>query len=194
MIGLVMAGGKGSRMDSSNEKLLLVYKKPIVLHVIDALMNSQCFEKIFAITSNNSPKTRELLHASGIQTIDTSGDGYVQDLNHVLSSINDIVFVTSGDLPLLDADVIKKIISVYDPNQIWTSVLVTKEFLNSLHLSSDLTINFANKICHYSGISMINANLISDIKSVKESFVILDDKRIAFNLNTFRDFELLGAS
>ena len=40
MIGLIMAGGKGTRMQSDEEKLLLEYKKPLVLHVIDALKNS----------------------------------------------------------------------------------------------------------------------------------------------------------
>ena len=34
MIGLVMAGGKGTRMKSNEEKLLLNYKQPLVLHVI----------------------------------------------------------------------------------------------------------------------------------------------------------------
>ena len=45
MIGLVMAGGKGTRMNSSNEKLLLEYKKPVIFHVIDALKNSHCFSR-----------------------------------------------------------------------------------------------------------------------------------------------------
>ena len=35
MIGLVMAGGKGTRMDIPEEKLLLEYKKPLIFHVID---------------------------------------------------------------------------------------------------------------------------------------------------------------
>jgi len=48
MIGIIMAGGKGSRMNIAGEKLLLKYKKPIVLHVIDALKNSECFSKILA--------------------------------------------------------------------------------------------------------------------------------------------------
>ncbi|MEK6956471.1 MAG: 5-deoxyadenosylcobinamide phosphate nucleotidyltransferase, partial [Thermoproteota archaeon] len=34
MIGLVMAGGKGCRMNLLEEKLLLKYKKPVVLHVV----------------------------------------------------------------------------------------------------------------------------------------------------------------
>ena len=37
MIGLIMAGGKGTRMNSNEEKLLLTYKKPVILHVVDAL-------------------------------------------------------------------------------------------------------------------------------------------------------------
>ena len=43
MIALVMAGGKGTRMNLDNEKLLLEHKKPIILQVIDSLINSNCF-------------------------------------------------------------------------------------------------------------------------------------------------------
>ena len=45
MIGLVMAGGKGTRMNLDGEKLLLKYKKPIILHVVDSLNDSKCFSK-----------------------------------------------------------------------------------------------------------------------------------------------------
>ena len=61
MIGLVMAGGKGTRMDTSNEKLLLEYKKPIIFQVIDALKNSHCFSKVIVATSPNSPDTKHAL-------------------------------------------------------------------------------------------------------------------------------------
>ena len=61
MIGLVMAGGKGTRMNLDTEKLLLKYKKPVILHVVDSIKNSNCFSKILAITSPNSPKTKKFL-------------------------------------------------------------------------------------------------------------------------------------
>ena len=57
MIGLIMAGGKGTRMNLDNEKLLLEYKKPVIFHVVDSLKESNCFSKILALTSSNSPKT-----------------------------------------------------------------------------------------------------------------------------------------
>ena len=59
MIGLVMAGGKGTRMVSKDEKLLLKYIHPTILHVIFALQKSQCFSKIIAATSPNSPRTKD---------------------------------------------------------------------------------------------------------------------------------------
>lgn len=194
MIGLVMAGGKGSRMQINDEKLLLKYIHPTILHVIFALQNSNCFSKIIAATSSNSPKTREMLENAGIEIFETPGKGYVEDLNLILRSTNDHILVVSGDMPLLDDEIIKKIVNSYNKDTIWTSYLVTKDFLTSLGLKSNYFVTFQNKECHYSGISLVNANEISNLDSVEEIYHILNDKRIAFNLNTAEDYRLLGAS
>ena len=194
MIGLVMAGGKGTRMNLDDEKLLLKYKKPIILHVIDSLKDSNCFSKIFALTSSNSPKTKNFLQENNVEIINTNGIGYVEDLNFILQSTNDSVLVTSGDLPLLDQDIIKKIVKHHDPKKIWTSVLVTNKFLTMIGLESDYSIQYNDQTCNYTGISIINANKINSSKNLDENYIVIDDKRIAFNLNTKRDYELLGTT
>ena len=194
MIGLVMAGGKGTRMDISNEKLLLEYKKPVIFHVIDALKNSHCFSKVIAATSQNSPDTKQALEQRGIETLTTSGSGYTNDLNFLLQSMDGFVFVVSGDLPLLDEKIIQDITEKFNSESVWTSFLSSKEFLNSLGLESSLLVNSDNIECTYTGISIINANKIKNLNSVKENYIILDDKRIAFNLNTRKDYELLNSS
>ena len=194
MIGLVMAGGKGTRMDISNEKLLLEYKKPIIFHVIDSLKNSHCFSKVIAATSQNSPDTKQALEQRGIETLTTSGSGYTNDLNFLLQSMDGFVFVVSGDLPLLDEKIIQNITEKFNSESVWTSFLVSKKFLNSLGLESSLLVNSDNIECTYTGISIINANKIKNLNSVKENYIILDDKRIAFNLNTRKDYELLNSS
>ena len=194
MIGLVMAGGKGTRMDISNEKLLLEYKKPIIFHVIDSLKNSHCFSKVIAATSQNSPDTKQALEQRGIETLTTSGSGYTSDLNFLLQSMDGFVFVVSGDLPLLDEKIIQDITEKFNSENVWTSFLVSKKFLNSLGLESSLLVNSDNIECTYTGISIINANKIKNLNSVKENYIILDDKRIAFNLNTRKDYELLNSS
>lgn len=194
MIALVMAGGKGSRMNMDTEKLLLKYKKPVVLHVVDALQNSKCFEKIFAVTSPNAPKTQELLYDSGIPVIETKGEGYVQDLNLVLNGLSDYVLIVSGDLPFLDEEIIKKIISKQNSNYDWLSFVVTKDFLDSIGLSEDFAIEYEGQQCFYTGMSIVNASKIKSLNSIKEHYEIINDKKIAFNLNTKREYDLLGVA
>lgn len=194
MIGIIMAGGKGSRMNLPEEKLLLKFKKPIILQVAEALTTSDCFSKVIFITSPNSPKTKQLLEKNNYEIFDTPGIGYVEDLNLVLKSLNDSVLIVSADLPLLDSEIIKKIVNLYDPNNKWTTILVTKNFLKSLGLSSDYDITFENKLCNYTGISMINSQQISSLENIEEKFVIVDDKRIGFNINTKQDYDLLSTT
>lgn len=195
MIGLVMAGGKGSRMKTQEEKLLLKYIHPTILHVIYALQNTNHFSKIITATSPNSPKTKEMLENIGIEIFDTSGKGYVEDLNLILSAINDDdVLVVPGDLPLLDTEIIKKIVSSYNSDKIWTSFLVTKDFLKSIGMTSDSSIKFQNKECSFTGISIVNAKEIKNLDLVEEIYYILNDKRIGMNLNTYEDYRLLGTT
>jgi adenosylcobinamide-phosphate guanylyltransferase len=189
MIGLVMAGGKGTRMNLPEEKLLLKYKKPIVLHVIDALKESGCFSKIIAATSDNSPKTNKLLSKLEIQIIKTSGVDYVSDLNFALANLDEPTLVVSGDLPLLDAKIIKRIVLLHKKDAAWQSFLVTKNLLDSLDLNAEFSINVDGMQCHYTGVSIINPQKISP--KVTETYTILDDKRIALNLNTKHEYDLL---
>jgi adenosylcobinamide-phosphate guanylyltransferase len=175
------------------EKLLLEYEKPIIFHVIDSLNDSHCFSKVFAATSPNSPDTKHILEQNRIETLSTPGNGYVNDLNFLLQKMDGFVFVASGDLPLLDEEIIQKLVE-FNSESVWTSFLVSKKFLNSLGLESSLLVNSDNIECTYTGISIINANKIKNLNSVKENYIILDDKRIAFNLNTRKDYELLNSS
>ena len=194
MIALVMAGGKGIRMNLDNEKLLLKYKKPVILHVIDSLKDSDCFSKILAVTSPNSPKTKKLLQENKVDIFDTPGIGYVEDLNMALQDIDDQVLVISGDLPLLDKEIIQKIVHQRDTQKIWTSILTTKNFLTTLNVKSNYFVRFENQECCFTGISLVNSKKISSLDNLTENHVIIDDKRIALNLNTKQDYDLLGTT
>ena len=189
MISLIMAGGKGTRMNTKQEKLLLEYKKPVIMHVVDALKNSNCFSRIIAATSSNSPETEKTLRQSGVEIISTSGKDFVSDLNFVLRQLDDSVFITSGDLPLLDDKIIKQISENYNPKNVWTSIVTTNKFLNSIGINSEYTTK--NKEHVYSGISLVNASKINNLESIEEDLVVIDDKRIGLNLNTKEDYELL---
>ena len=192
MISLIMAGGKGTRMNTKQEKLLLEYKKPVIMHVVDALKNSNCFSRIIAATSSNSPETEKTLRQSGVEIISTSGKDFVSDLHFVLRQLEDSVFITSGDLPLLDDKIIKQISENYNPKNVWTSIVTTNKFLNSIGINSEYTTK--NKEYVYSGISLVNASEINNLESIEEDLVVIDDKRIGLNINTKDDYELLSST
>ena len=188
-----MAGGRGTRMNSDEEKLLLKFKKPIILHVIDALKNSDCFEKIIVATSNNSPKTQKIVAENNLLTIQTLGKGFVVDLNTILKQLDDFVFVTSADLPLLDGEMVKKIVDNVNHEKTWTSIVCQKSFQESLNLDSEYFTSFNHNDYVYTGISIINASKINNLDDVNENYLVIDDKRVCLNINTKKDFELLGS-
>ena len=205
----------------SEEKLLACtvsdgeYKKPVIFNVIDAVNHSHCFSRVIAATSPNSPDTKRVLEERGIETLTTPGNGYVSDLNFVLQKCADLVFITSGDLPLLDEKIIQVMIDKflkeegqntdghYQIENAWTAFLVTKKFLDSLGLEhrglGDEREVRTNANCAYTGISIINTKKINwrekrNDTYIEENQIILNDKRIAFNLNTLKDYELLNSS
>ena len=49
-------------------------------------------------------------------------------------------------------------------------------------------------MCIRDRISLINAAKINSFKNLDENYIVIDDKRIAFNLNTKEDYELLGTT
>jgi len=189
-----MCGGKGTRMKSSEEKLLLKYKKPIIEHVLDAFKNSKMFSKIVCITSNNAPKTREFISRMGVDMLETKGNGYADDLGESILKFDELIFVASGDMPLLDSEIIQKIIKLVNEKNAWTSILVRKFFLQSFGFEAEFFVNYNDEECAYTGISIIDPKLIKHMQYVTESYVILDDKRIATNLNTKKDYDLICAT
>lgn len=190
MIGLVMAGGKGTRMDTPGEKLLLYHEKPLVLHVIDALIRSNCFSRVVAATSPNSPNTEKLLLENQIQTLCTKGADYVEDLTFALSNFAEPVFVVSGDLPLLDHTIIQDMVSKHQKSSSWQSFVVSKKFLEQQNLNLEYSVLVNGVTCYYTGISIVS----SKPDTTNETHTILDDKRIAVNLNTRKDYDLFKNS
>ena len=189
MIGLIMAGGMGTRMDSNEEKLLLKYKKPVILHVVDALQNANCFSKIIALTSSNSPNTEKILKETGIDIISSRGESFVSDLNEILQQLDEMVFVTSGDLPLLDSQIVKTILDHHEEEQTWTSIVTTLSFQKTLGVKSDCIVENHDYV--QTGISIVDAKKITNLDPVEEKFLVIDDKRIGLNLNTKDDYNLL---
>ena len=97
----------------------------------------------------------------------------------------------SGDLPLLDENIVKQIVDTANSEKIWTSVLSTKSFQLSLSLDPECIISFNDEDYVHTGISIIYASKSKNLDFVEEDYLIIDDKRVCMNVNTKSDLKLI---
>jgi len=62
-----------------------------------------------------------------------------------------------------------------------------------LGLNPECIILFNNESYVHTGISIVNASEIKNLESVKEDYLIINDKRVCLNVNTKTDFDLLSS-
>lgn len=189
MIGLVMAGGNSARTNYM-EKLAIPVYMPVVLRVVNSLVRCPQISHVYAAVSKCAPKTRQILQRYGIDTIETKGEGYSVDLSYTLDEMTQYTLILPGDLPFLDADIISRIVKRCSKKH-WTNILVTERYAAMLCLSPGITTVYNGVLCRYTGISAVEPAYRHDIPA---RYVTINDMRIAANLNSPRDWALLGAA
>ncbi len=195
MIGLVMAGGRGTRMRAMGEKLVLGGETPVVSRVIGAMADSGMYTRIVAATSPNAPRTAALLRDDArISVVETAGDGYAADVCTAMSTLEGNVMVVPGDLALIDASVLRKASALHDEAGAWMAIVATRRFAESLGATPEFFVNVGQRECCYTGVSVVNAALARGGGHVKEALRVLDDRRICLGINTVSDYELVFGS
>jgi adenosylcobinamide-phosphate guanylyltransferase len=122
---VIMAGGKGTRMQSDMEKPMVQIKgKPMIQHVYEAVKASHEVNNIYTATSKHTPLTTGFMRKSGLKIIETPGEGYVNDLGFLITKLSeiaykgsnkvqDILMTISADLPLITGEIIDEVIIEY---------------------------------------------------------------------------------
>jgi GTP:adenosylcobinamide-phosphate guanylyltransferase len=194
-----MCGGKGARMNDASgieKPLQRIKNQTMIDRVLHALLSSQMFEKIVAITSVNSPRTSSFIQnlcdsSTHIEVMETAGHGFSQDLSSILSSFKPArVFVVPADLPLLNAKTVQGIIARCQINRPCVSILLDKAFIEKLGITASVVFSVkATYYCH-SGISIIDCSKLKFGWNLTEYYIIMNEMEIAFNVNTKRELEL----
>jgi len=181
------------RMVSKEEKPMLTVKnRPMVSYVLDALKNSNCFDKIIALVSDNTQKTAQFLAKNGVQVANSSGTDYVKDLNYTLELVKpEKAFIISSDLPLMDSNTVKEIVNDFDKcKKPCLTVVVSKALVDELGVSTDYCLEYNGKIVCHSGVSIIDSSKVSGYESIEEELLIMDKPQLALNVNTMRELKL----
>jgi len=184
---LIMAGGMGKRMGIDVEKPLVeINEKPMIQYVVEALKGTDKIDNIIAATSKNTPKTKIYLNELDIKTVETPGNGYVNDLGFVLSNfkLDDILLTITADVPLINSDIIDYVMGEYGKSKKPAmSVVVPLHVFEKYGLKP--TIMFENMVP--SGLNILR----SINKTQDEEVLVLEKIELALNINTYEDIKLL---
>ncbi len=189
-----MCGGRASRMQQQagmEKPLLRVDGVAMVERVISALSSSDRFDRIVAAVSPNTPETNKFLESKGIETIETAGEGYSQDLSYLLSILKpQKVVAVPGDIPLLNSQIVNEIINTIDDDrqelEPAISIILEKGFVEGIGVKPSIVL--MNQYCH-SGITIFNTMGVG-AELVEERYLVMNRKEIALNVNTKEELEL----
>ena len=191
-----MCGGKGSRLQGFakvEKPLLKLNGKTMVELVFDALLESEEFYKIVAVTSPNTPFTKSYIATKlsrKIDMIETDGITYASDVSVVLNIFRPYtVFVVGCDLPLLELGDVKKIVSQHRMEHACTSVVSDRRFVTSMGITPSIIVRINSRQYCHTGISIFDSSKIRSTGPIDEHYVVINQKGVAVNVNTRSDFE-----
>jgi adenosylcobinamide-phosphate guanylyltransferase len=183
---LIMAGGKGTRLDGNTEKPLLVLEGLFLIdYTLAAASGCERIDEFWAVTSPHTPKTEEHLKEKSIQILRAPGDGYVEDLVFAIKKLGIGKTLTiTADLPLVgsaDLDwVIDEYQRQYNPA---LAVMVTPEVAKKTGTHADTLID---------GLIPTGVNIV-DGKNLNGSEFNLITTKPQFGLNVNTKEELVEA-
>lgn len=181
---LLMAGGKGTRMNLDLEKpLIIVDGKPLIEHVLNALQDSSCVDEIIVATSHHTPATTFHVEGLGFRVLKTPGNGYVEDLSFLLSKEdfeNEVILTITSDLPLITSEIIDLVLEKYHKSsKPAMSVMVPVEIFREHGLKASLVLE--NGVP--SGLNILRGkNTEQD-----EEVLVLGKIELALNINSPED-------
>ncbi len=186
---LIMAGGKGTRMDLDCEKPMIeINNKPMINYVVDALLESRYVDKILVAVSDNTPKTAKFLEKFPVIIVPTSGNGYIEDLSEVLSNRmyvkkDEVIMTIVADLPFVNAEQLDDVFEHYFERKKPAMCVSVPESL-FVEYGIEPTLVFDGLVP--TGVNLLLANNDEQDQTIYQSQNI----ELAFNINTLNDLNL----
>ncbi len=189
---LVMAGGKATRMEAAIEKpLLRVADKPMIHYVIDALNKAESVDRLIIAVTSATRQTAEAARALGVEVIETSGEGYEQDMQQAIKrlGLKDVVIV-AADLPFLAPAIVDAAVRNYFlSSKPALMVAAPIELYEKFGLKASYAFNYEGQELAPVGLNVIDGTRIDEGR-LEETVFVVRDHDLIFNVNTQVDLKL----
>jgi len=190
---LIMAGGKGKRMELEIEKPLLPFLgRPLIEWVVEAVKSSKKISEFYIVTSENAPETEKKCLEDGLKVIRTDGKGYHDDLKQAIlkAKLQCPVLTIPADLPAVTGKFLDKIVTAYeDCGKDALAVFVPISTREALELSVSSTDLHEGVLYAVSGVNIINGAKILEEK-IDTSAIITGEIEVLLNINTLKDLDI----
>jgi len=189
---LVMAGGKGTRMKSEEEKpLLRVGGKPLIEHVLNALREAKKVDEIIVAVSEHTPKTAVIVKRFSVKVLKTPGKDFVSDVQYAIKKLKlDTVLTISADLPLITSEVIDEVIEVYEQcGKPALTVMVPPKIYKKIGSDVDYIFEVNDGCLVPAGINVVDGKRINE-DLLEEEIIVIPREEIAVNVNRPRDLKI----
>jgi len=189
---VVMAGGKGRRMEASDEKpMLRVGDKPVIERVLTSLLAAKRVESVVVAVSENTPKTARYVKQFPVKVLVTPGEGYIQDMQFVIKELAlETVLAVVSDLPLITRGIVDDVLERYVKcGKPALTVAVPIERKAKLGVGVEYAFDADGRKVVPTGINVIDGRLI-DGGWMEQEVMILDKDEVAINVNRREDLQL----
>ena len=188
MLAIILAGGRGSRLRAeAREKALITIgirssrnERKLIDLVVDSVQRSRVDRFCVAVTSN-TPETADYCVKKGYRTIETPGEGYIEDLWFLLRNYPEFISITC-DLPFVQPAHINALIDAYAVQQISITGAVPVAVLPE-GITSDHTFTREGQQLVACGLNVVT-------NSQESVPYIFDEPLLALNVNTRKELAL----
>jgi adenosylcobinamide-phosphate guanylyltransferase len=187
---VVMAGGRGTRLNMGEKPLANLLGRPLIDYVVSALEESGV-QRIYVAVTANVPNTRSWAEERGLIALETPGTGFVADMvcGVKASGLNDPVMVIMADLPLITSDLIDDVMEIYEGRPEPALSTHTPLHLHSrLGRRPDSLFNYQGQLIVPSGINILDASAIEDEQ--EDFHLVVERLELAVNVNLVEDLKL----
>ena len=183
MLSLIMAGGLGTRMNMGEKPLVNLAKRPLLSYVVSAFEDAGF--GVLVIVTPKVPMTKNWCRANGINTYQSKGCGYMEDLTECVLDIGENLpfFSCVSDLPGINKEIIRETLDLYNKSGMEAcSVWAPKILFNDNNCKCSYSEEINGVISCPVGLNILHgANISSEQNELK---ILFHKSKLTFNVNT----------